>query len=462
MNDRGKRATGRELVRPNDSAWRQTQRPFPQAAEAERALLGAMILDERARRDVLGVVHAADFYRADHRALYALLVGLHVKGEHIDLVSLAERITQEDQDGLYGGIHYVLGLPEQVPSTANARYYAQVVHDRSLRRQLIASLQNTQETVWSDPDAPLLDIRDQLVGALLGMDATAERRGWKTYGQIGQELLDHVLNTDPKHPRGITSGFDKLDLSTGRMQPGEMIVVCARPAMGKSAFALDVVEHVARTHGPVALFSLEMSDRQMLARSITKRMVTSVRGLMEGNIHDDRISELQGVLERLGDLPVFVDEQAGLTISEMRARAQALIAMHPGLKLIAIDYLQIMAAENPRSPRHEQIETISAGIKRMAKDLGVPVLVLAQLNKEGSGRADPRPVLTDMAGSDAIVKDADRVLGLHRPRYYQVDNESIPADLAELHVLKCRNGIPGPIAIRWDGSKTQFTNAVTR
>ena len=437
------------------------QRPFPQAAEAERALLGAMILDERARREALGAVHAADFYRADHRALFALLVGLHVRGEHIDLVSLAERIAQEGQDGLYGGINYVLALAEGVPSTANANYYAKIVHDRFLRRQMITSLQNTQEVVWADADAPLLDIRDQLVGSLLALDASAERRGWKTYEQIGRELLDHVLSSDPKRPRGLASGFDRLDTATGRMQPGEMVIICARPAMGKSAFALDLVEYTARNYGPVALFSLEMSDRQMFARSVTKQMLASVRGLMEGSIADDRIQDLEDVVTRLGGLPVFVDEQAGLTVSEIRARAQALRAMQPELKLIVIDYLQIVSAENPRAPMHEQIAAISGQLKRLAKDMQLPVVVLSQLNRASVERHSdgppPRPTLTDMAGSDAIVKDADRVYALHRPRYYQPDNEGIPADLAEIIVLKCRNGIPGPITVRWEASKTQFS-----
>lgn len=437
-------------------------RVFPHSIESEQALLGAMIIDETARRDAIGTVQTGDFYRGDHRALFMLMLDMTARSQPVDLVTLSERVAQTDDDGHYGGVSYVLSLPDHAPSASNARHYAEIIRDKAMRRRMIALLQEVQESTWSDPHASLFDLRDKLVGSLLGMEATAERRGWKTYAQVGRELLDHVLNTDPNHPRGISSGFDRLDVTTGRMQPGEMIVVCARPAMGKSAFALDVIEHVARTAGPVALFSLEMSDRQMFARSITKQMVTSVRALMEGNIPDDTISDLENVVERLADLPVFVDEQAGLTVPEIRARTQSLLAMHPDVRLVVIDYLQIISAENTRAPVHEQIAAISAGLKRMAKDLKIPVLVLSQLNRQGANREDPRPTLVDMAGSDAIVKDADRVLGLHRPRYYWPSNEKIPADLAELHVLKCRNGIPGPINIRWDGSRTQFTNAVSR
>lgn len=454
----GQRRTGRKPhTHPNDPSWKPLDRVFPQAHQAERALLGAMIMDERARRDAFGAVGAVDFYRVDHRNLFTLLHEMTVRNEHVDLTTLAERVVAKGNDEDYGGLAYVLQMAEEIPSTVNASHYAGIIRDRSLRRQLIALSQNLQELACSDVGVPVLDIRDQLVGKLLTLASPTQRGGWRTFKQVGAKLFDRIIHADPNKPKGISTPFPDLDRRMGLIQETELVVLGGRPAMGKSAMALDIIEHVAAVHGPVAVLSLEMSDEQNLARAISKRMNASGRALMEGSIRDDQIAELEGVVNALGELPVYIDEQTGLTVPEIRTRVEALLAMDPNVCLIVIDYLQIIGAENPRVPRNEQVRDISNALKKMAKDLHIPVLVLSQLNREVAGRADPRPVMSDLAESSAIEKDADRIIAIHRPRYYFPDKRDIPVDLAELHALKARMGENGWVYAVWDAPRTQFS-----
>lgn len=457
---------GADPVDPNDPRGSpdDTWRPLPKSLEAEQAVLGAMMGSrlgaggERTIAEVAEVLVPDDFYRPEHARLFRLLLGRYGQGKPTDLRAVLEVFFALDEAGqeALGGAEHVLALPEKAPTSANVDHYARIVRDHARRRRIITTLQGRIADVRAGgaSDDPL-EHRDRAVADLLSI-AADRAGGWLSYDKVADHL-DRVIaeGEASDRPRGISLGFSSVDDRFGRLLPGQVCILAARPAMGKTALALDIAEYVARHEGAVGFFSLEMSSAELSARSLAKRAGLSARQIMEGRIQGYETS-VDGGLRELRDLPIFVDDRGGVEIAAIRSRARALQAGRSDLALLIVDYLQLVTSSDPRTPREQVVADTSRGLKALAKELGVPVLALAQLNRAVHDRKDPRPILSDLRESGSIEQDADKVLFIHRHAYYFPDDPKVRKDAAELICAKNRSGATGTADLQWDAERTTF------
>lgn len=455
---------GPPLQGPNEPDGLVTRhRPMPSSAEMERAVLASMIMEERAILVASEVLTPADFYRPDHGRIFALILGMYGKGEPVEVVALGERLLRlpPDEQEAHGGYGYVLGLLDAVPSSVAINHYASTVKALSDRRRLLTTLANRVEVVYDDATVDALDHRDRAVADLLSI-SREHGGGWKSYDKVADRLDATIAEGEAlggDRPRGVPLGFRGIDDKFGTMLPGNLVILAARPAMGKTALALDVAEFVSREIGAVGFFSLEMDEQELQARSVAKRAMLSARRILEGRIVGYEEAIDRGLYE-VRKLPIYVDDRPRVTVGEIRARARGLKAAAPDLALIVVDYLQLIVDADPMKKREQVVADAARGLKAIAKELQVPVLALAQLNRQLSDRKDPRPILTDLRESGEIEQAADKVYALHRHRYYYPDDTKIPADAAELLCLKNRNGQAGTGDLQWLAEQTTFRDEV--
>jgi len=443
-------------------------RSSPQAVTLERQVLGA-IMDspDQAIPQVVDRLRPSDFYRPDHARLYSLLLEDYARNRAIDRVTFLEKLVSlpDRQVEELGGITYLFQiLADAAPSWLVLRHYSDVIRECANRRDVIRRLQRWETEIYALPVENMeiggaLDLRDKAVGELLTV-GQATAGGWATYDRIGDRLGIEIEDAAGREERGeapiaITTGFDAVDNRFGRMIGGSLEVLGARPAMGKTAFALDVAERVAHDGREVGFFSLEMSAQELQARSISKRCGLSSRAILEGRIRGAE-SRVWDAVARVRELPIFVDDRADVSVSDLRSRVRTLAAGCHDLGLVVVDYLQLLKGSNPREPREAQVAEASRTLKAIAKEFQIPVLAMAQLNRSVHDRKDPRPILSDLRESGAIEQDADRVFFLHRPRYYAPDDRRIPEDAAELICAKNRRGSTGIGDLRWHAERTTF------
>lgn len=430
----------------------------PNNLEAERACLGSMLESQDALDDVADRLTARDFYRRDHGALFDLLLSVAGSGQPVDLVTVTSRISMMDEGGQerVGGLAYVMDLPDHVVSVANVIHYADLVKASARRRRLQAVLRDGLAAVVRDPSPPA-QIRDLLVADLLEEEVeTAGAKGWQRADDSAGRFMEHLDRArEAGGLAGSSWGFHALDARPGRLLPTNLIVLASRPGMGKTSLALDVAEAVCVADGPVAMFSLEMSELELTARMVAKRCSVPYRLLLENRYEDADAGKIADAAHEVANLDLFVDDTPALSIGEIRSRARALKRRHPDLALIILDYLQLVRGTNPRAPRSEQVAEVSGVMKQIAKELNVPVLALAQLNRTVEDRKDRRPILSDLRESGAIEQDADAVLFLYRHAYYYPDNKDVQ-DRAEVIISKNRSGPTGTIDLRWVGYLTRF------
>jgi replicative DNA helicase len=430
-------------------------RVFPHSVDTERSLLGGVMIDGSLLDEVRELVSPDDFYRPDHRALFVLLCRMSADNVPIDQVTVPERIMREGRTDTYGGLPYVIELVDHVPATANIRHYAAVVREKADRRRLIEQLQALEGEAFGGHLS-----NDELV-AQASSALAAVRRGstaetWFPTAELVDETIERMVARGERGGiSGVPTGFADLDACLNGLQPGDLVVLGGRPSMGKSALALNIADNVGMLSGlPVGYFSLEMGRHSLVDRSLACAARVDGMRIREGRLDApewDRLEEARGLLRRS---LVHIDDSAVLRMLDVRLRARKLEAKRGKLGLVVVDYVALLQADNPAERREQQIGGLTRACKAMAKDLDVPVLVLAQLSRKVEERADKRPVLADLRDSGSIEQDADVVLFVYRDEYY--NKESPDAGTAEVIVAKQRNGPLGTVKLGFNAKHSRF------
>jgi replicative DNA helicase len=420
----------------------------PHNLEAETSVLGAILLEERALDGVLIDVRLRpeDFYRERHRLIFRAMVHLREKAEPepVDALTVSEELTRSGELDAAGGTAYVHSLPSMVPAIGNVRHYARIVKDHSLLRSLLGTTREIQEKVFGVPGEPR-ELVEQAEAALFRIahdDRTGELRRIEDVLHDELDKLERV-SREGLEVTGTSSGFKDLDDLTGGFQPGNLIVIAARPSMGKSALATNIAENAAVDYDkPVALFSLEMSETELAQRFIASQAKLNGDDLRKGRVRADRWPKVVKATEKLARAPLYIDDSSDIGILEIRAKARRLHGRHE-LGLVIVDYLQLMRPDHVSDSRVEQIGQISRGLKILARELHIPVIAVSQLSRAVEARPDKRPLLSDLRESGQIEQDADLVVFIYRDEYYNRESEH-PGE-AELIVAKHRNGPVGKV-----------------
>ena len=433
-----------------------TDRIPPHDLEAEMSLLGSLMLDREAIGYVVPIIprHTSTrFYQIEHRLIYESLLDLYDKGSAIDIVILRDELIRRGDLEKVGGIEYIVQLSQSVPSAANAEYYAAIVRDKALLRDLIqASGEIIDEAYAAREQVPeILDKAEQRFFAV-----TEQRVANEAVNLAGllEETFKQIQDRDGNYLTGMATGFLEMDDMTSGLQANELIIVAARPSMGKTAFGLNLAEYMAvNENQPVVFFSMEMSRQQVAQRILCSRGKVDSHRLRRGMLNEHEIRQLQMICDELRDAPLFIDDTPGMTVLELRAKARRLWLQHK-IKAVFIDYLQLMHTPGAES-RQQEIAIISRGLKALGRELNIPIISLAQLNRGTEGRDGHRPRMSDLRESGAIEQDADVVMLLHRPSYYDPNEEP---NIAEVIIAKQRNGPTGTVKLHFDSRSTRFDN----
>ncbi len=439
-------------------SYRIDERLPPHDVQAEQCLIASMMLDKDAIGRVAPLLQGGAFYSGDHQIIFAVLVEMYLQNKPVDAVLLREELSRRGTLAEVGGTEYLAQLLNSVPSAAHADHYAEIVHQKALLRELISASQETIREAY----APHEKAEHVLLGATKRVFAVAESRGRGKMVEVGSIASEVYEMLHDNGRRGVSTGFYDLDNLLNGLQSGEMIVLAARPSMGKTAFAMNIIENVARNPDPAdrkacAVFSLEMSSHQL-----TQRLLCSMTGIDGQRVRKGMMSSEEYVLmakavSELASTKIFIDDTSGLTIVELASKARQLKTTQD-IGLVMIDYLQLM--DNPGvESRQQQISEISRGIKALARELKVPVICLSQLNRSSEQRDGHRPRMSDLRESGAIEQDADVIMLLHREDYYkQGQSDFQPTDEAEVIIAKQRNGPTDTVKLLFDRNTTRFKN----
>lgn len=440
-----------------DGVGQQFDRLPPHSTEAEMCLLASMMLDKDVVGQAVQIVDREAFYQADHQIIYDCLVRLYEQNRPIDAIIVREELGKRQLLDEVGGVPYLAQILSAVPSAAHGAHYASIVREKALLRQLIFASNEIlrdayapheqADLVLDKAEKRIFDIAQKKVsGAMVPME------------DVLHEVFEMIEN---RGQRGLETGFFKLDDMMNGLQNGEMIIVAARPSMGKTAFAMNIIEHVAAdSRMPVAVFSLEMSKQQLAQRMLCSRGQIDAHKLRQGMLQSHEYAHLANVVGELAKAPIWVDDSPGLTPLELRAKCRRLKLQHD-IKAVMIDYMQLMDNPGPES-RQQQISEISRGIKAVARELSVPVIALSQLNRASEGRDGHRPRMSDLRESGSIEQDADVIMLLHREDYYRMSEPDFePDNIAEVIIAKQRNGPTGTVKLTFMNKTTRFENLAT-
>jgi replicative DNA helicase len=435
----------------------------PQAVSLEEAVLGALMLNRDAVSMVIDILKPNSFYLESHGTVYQAIQNLFEKSQPVDLLTVTEELKRMGELEQAGGPYFLVELTNRVGSTANVEFHARLVAEKFLQRELIRVSTNIIRDAYEDTT----DVFDLLDRAEQNLFAVAEQNLGKGVQQMGSLMTKAFKQLEELSGKkdgltGVPSGFSALDRLTSGWQPSDLIIVAARPGMGKTSFTLAVARNAAVDYKKgVAFFSLEMSSVQLVNRLISMEAELSSETLRQGKLPKEEITLLQKRLEGLGEAPIFIDDTPGLNVFELRAKCRRLKMQHD-IQLIVIDYLQLMTAttENRGSNREQEISTISRSLKALAKELNVPVIALSQLSRQVEVRGgNKKPQLSDLRESGAIEQDADIVSFIYRPEYYNIledDEGNSVKGIAEIIVAKHRNGSTDTVQLKWDGQYARF------
>jgi len=436
----------------------------PQNDEAEVAVLGTILLTEQALDQIFVELKltAEDFYRPRHGVIFRAMLRLKEKAEPeaVDALTVSDDLNRHNELEEAGGAAYIHALPTMVPAAGAVRDYARIVRDHSMLRRLLGAAREIQENVATqggDPRA-LVEQAEQAIFRAAHAHDTSQVRSIE---DVLHEELDKLerLSKEGQSLTGTPSGFRDLDEITGGFQPGNLIVLAARPAMGKSALAANIAENAAVDHGKsVALFSLEMSDGELAQRFIASRGKISGESLRKGRVKPEQWPKVLAATEKLTKAPLFIDDSSDLGVLELRAKARRLHQHHP-LGLLIVDYLQLMRAEDPRDGRVEQVGKMSRGLKILARELHIPVIAVSQLSRAVEARPDKRPLMSDLRESGNIEQDADLVMFVYRDEYYNKESEK--QGIAEVLISKHRNGPIGGLELTFLDRYPKFMSKAT-
>ena len=434
----------------------------PHDLEAEQAIIGSMLTDRDAVISSIEVLKEEDFYREDNRAIYAAILNLYNRSEPIDIITVKAELESMGKFEQVGGLEYLAELPEKVPTTANAEKYIKIVEEKSILRRLIKTANEIIELGYS----PTEDVEDIMEGAEKKIFDIMQQKNQKSYTPIKDVLVESFTKLEElynrkQHITGVPSGFTELDYRTAGFHGSELILIAARPAMGKTAFALNIATNAAvKANVPVAVFSLEMSKEQLVNRILCSESMVDSNKVRTGKLEEDDWTKLAGAIGPLSEAEIFIDDTPGINITEIRAKCRKL-KLEKNIGMVVIDYLQLIQGSNKRGgSREQEISEISRSLKILAKELDVPVIALSQLSRAAEQRPDHRPMLSDLRESGAIEQDADIVMFLYRDDYYNQDSEK--KDIAEIIIAKHRGGSTGTVELLWLGSYTKFVNLERR
>ena len=415
----------------------EPERTPPQDLIAEQSVLGGMLLSKDAISDVIEILKERDFYRPAHELIFDAIIDLYGRGEPADAITVSAELTKRGELARAGGAPYLHTLINSVPTAANAGYYAKIVRERAIARRLVEAGTKIVQLGYATEG----EIDDAVDQAQAEVFQVTERRASEDYvilNQLLAETFDEMERiAKGVGPEGVLSGFRELDKLTNGFHPSNMIVIAARPAVGKSTLALDIVRNAAIHEKKTAvIFSLEMSRSEITMRMLSAEARVALNNIRSGVLSDDEWARLARRMGEISDAPLFIDDSPNLSMMEIRAKARRLKQRHD-LKLIVIDYLQLMSSGKKVENRQQEVSEFSRHLKLMAKELDIPVIAISQLNRSPEQRADKKPMLSDLRESGSIGQDADVVILLHREDLYDKQNRSGEADLL---VVKHRNG----------------------
>lgn len=436
----------------------------PHSIEGEQSVLGGLLLDNGAWDRAGDLLTDGDFYRYEHKLIYSAIGGLINASKPADVITVFEQLQSLGKAEECGGLAYLNALAQSVPSAANLRRYAEIVRERAILRKLISASDDIATKAFNPQGTPVSQILDEAEGTIfkIGEEGSRQKAGFHSMDKLVMQLIDRVTElaeNGAEEVTGVRSGFYDLDKMTAGLQPGDLIVLAARPSMGKTAFALNIGEHVAVNEGlPVVVFSMEMGASQLALRMVGSLGRIDQQHLRTGALRDDEWGRLTEAVDRLSKASVFIDETPALNPSELRARARRQARQCGRLGLIVIDYLQLMSGSGAGSEENRAtvIGEISRGLKALAKELHCPVIALSQLNRSVETRTDKRPMMSDLRESGAIEQDADVIMFIYRDEYY--NKESKEPGVAEIIIAKQRNGPVGTVKLAFQRMHTKFEN----
>jgi replicative DNA helicase len=430
----------------------------PHDIEAEQAVIGSMLTDKDSVISALEILKPEDFYREDNKVIFGAIVNLYNKAEPIDIITLKSELVSLGKFEQIGGLEYLAELPDKVPTTANVEKYIKIVEEKSMMRNLIKTA-NELVNLGYDEAQDVEDIMDSAEKKIFNI---MQKRNQKGYSSIKDILVDSFTQLEElynrkQHITGVPTGFADLDYKTAGLHNSDLILVAARPAMGKSAFALNIATNAAvRARVPVAIFSLEMSKEQMGNRILCSEAMVDSNKVRTGRVDDEDWAKLAGASGELSESEIFIDDTPGISVMEIRAKCRKL-KLEKNIGLVVIDYLQLVQASNKKGgSREQEISEISRSLKILAKEINVPVIALSQLSRAPEQRPDHRPMLSDLRESGAIEQDADIVMFLYRDDYYNEESEK--KNIAEVIIAKHRAGSTGTVELLWLGNYTKFAN----
>lgn len=437
------------------------KRVMPNSPEAEQSVIGAMLLDQEAVILASEKLNENDFYNQRFKVLFSAIVSLYREGKPADLITLSEKLRENNVSDEFISIEFISAIISSVPTSANVKYYADIVSEKSLLRELIRTTENIANRCYQDSSDvnELMGDTEKSIFELIQSRTTSE--DFTPIKQVALETLENIQSAamSTGTVTGISTGFRDLDYRTAGLQPSDLILIAARPSMGKTAFALNIAEYVAMiNHVPTAIFSLEMSKVQLAKRLISMNSKVDSQHIRTGSLEDDEWAKITESSIILGESSLVIDDTPGISINELRTKCRKL-KMERGLGLVMIDYLQLMSGSsgNKNISRQQEISDISRSLKALAREINCPVIALSQLSREVEKREDKRPILSDLRESGAIEQDADVVMFLYRDEYYTKD-ASTQKGVTEVIIGKQRNGPTCTVKLKWLGQYTKFAN----
>ena len=438
----------------------------PHSVEAEQSVLGGLLIDNMAWDRAGDQVSEGDFYRYEHREIFIVIAALINGSKPADVITVFEQLQSNGKAEACGGLAYLNALAQSVPSAANLRRYAEIVRERAILRKLISASDEIATNAFNPQGRQVSQILDEAEGKIfkIGEEGSRNKQGFIGVDKLTMQLIDRITElaeNGAEDVTGVRTGFFELDRMTAGLQKGDLIILAARPSMGKTALAINIAEAVAVNEGlPVLVFSMEMGASQLALRMIGSLGRIDQSGLRTGRLRDDEWTRLTEAAERLGKAQLYIDESPALNPAEVRARSRRMARQCGTLGLIVVDYLQLMSGtgKSDGENRATEISEISRGLKALAKELQCPVIALSQLNRSVETRTDKRPMMSDLRESGAIEQDADVIMFIYRDDYY--NKESKEPGVAEIIIAKQRNGPVGTTKLTFLKPLTKFDNMV--
>ena len=432
-------------------------RELPHNKEAEQSVIGSAMTDSQSVAASAEIVRPEDFYFEQNREIYSVIIELFNENTPIDIVTVSDRLNQGDRLDAVGGITYLATVASNVPTTENVVYYSKIIKEKAVLRRLIKSSRAISELAYGEGDSVdrILEQSEQLI---FDVSSSKEQNDIVHIQEVlplsYETMVENSLNKNKI--TGMPTGFDELNRRTGGFHGGEFIIIAGRPGMGKSSFAVNIAESAAiQSNVPVAIFNLEMSKSMIVNRILCSQALVDAGKIRTGDFSGEDWQQLGAVLDKVALAPIYIDDTASITVSEIRAKCRRL-KQAKNLGLIVIDYLQLMQSAHRTDSRQQEIADISRSLKVLSKELDVPVIALSQLARTCEARSDKRPMLSDLRESGAIEQDADMVMFLYRDEYYNKDSED--KNVAECIIAKQRSGETGLFKLGWQGRYTKFVN----